>query len=162
MPPLTALILLAIALPFCVWAALSDLKQMKILNPTNLGLFLCFVVAGALLFPLDQYGLRLSQAALMLAVGFLMTAFGLMGGGDSKFIAAMAPYVALQDVPAFVFLLAAVSLATVALHRGVGAVSPFKARLAGWKSWDAGGKFPFGVTLSSTLIMYLALQLLRS
>ncbi len=104
-----AIVLLVIALPFSVWAALTDLKQMKILNITNMGLFISFAVVGVLLFPLDQYGLRLSQAALMLVVGILATNFGFMGGGDSKFIAAMAPYIALNDAPEFLFLLAAIS-----------------------------------------------------
>ncbi|MCP5086825.1 MAG: hypothetical protein GY952_08500 [Rhodobacteraceae bacterium] len=156
-----AVVLLFVALPFCIWAALTDLRQMKILNVTNMGLFLCFAVVGVFLFPLDQYGLRLSQAALMLVVGILATSFGFMGGGDSKFIAAMAPFIALNDAPEFLFLLAAMSLLTVALHRGVGAVTPLRARLDGWKSWNAGGKFPFGVTLSSTLVLYLVMQVAK-
>lgn len=154
----TPILLFAVALPFSVWAALTDLRSMKILNICNMGLFLTFVVVGLFLFPLEEYGLRLAQGALMLVVGVLLNATGHMGGGDSKFIAAMAPFIALQDAPMFLMLLAALSLVTVGLHKGVGALAPEPA-LAGWKSWDAGGKFPFGLTLSSTLMVYLGMGL---
>lgn len=153
------LVLFLIALPFCVWAAWTDLREMKILNPCNAGLFLAFVVAGAFLFPLDVYALRLAQGVLMLAVGMLLNATGHMGGGDSKFIAAMAPFIALQDATMFLMLLAAASLLTVGLHRGLGAITPLQPALTGWKSWNAGGKFPFGVTLASALMVYLAFGL---
>lgn len=152
------LVLLLIALPFCIWAAISDLRYMKIYNKTTLGLFLAFAAVGLVLFPLELYALRMAQAALMLAVGFLLTAFGYMGGGDSKFIAAMAPFIALGDATMFLMLLAALSLLTVALHRGIGAIAPLKPYLKGWKSWQVGGKFPYGVTLSASLACYLVMQ----
>lgn len=157
-----ALVLLIVAAPFCLMAAVTDLKSMKILNKTNLGLFLGFVITGFFLFPLDQYGLRLSQAAVMLAVGFTLTSLGMMGGGDTKFIAAMAPFIALQDAMGFVFLLAILSLITVAAHRGIGAIKPMQASLAGWKSWSTEKrKFPFGVTLGMALFIYLCLKAFR-
>lgn len=151
------LVLLLIALPFCIWAAFSDLRHMKIYNKTNLGLFLAFVVVGLLIFPPELYALRIGQAALMLAVGFALTALGYMGGGDSKFIAAMAPFIALQDATMFLMLLAAMSLLTVALHRGIGAIAPLRPYLAEWKSFQVGGKFPYGVTLAAALTTYLVM-----
>lgn len=153
------LVLFLIAAPFCLWAALTDLRDMKILNICNLGLFLAFVAAGPFLFTLDVYGLRLAQGALMLVVGVMLNATGHMGGGDSKFIAAMAPFIALQDTTMFLMLLAATSLLTVALHRGLGAITPLQPALSGWKSWNAGSKFPFGLTLSTALMTYLALKI---
>jgi len=157
-----ALVLLLAATPFCVMAAVTDLRSMKILNTTNIGLFLAFVIVGFFLFPIDQYGLRLSQAAVMLVAGFILTSLGMMGGGDSKFIAAMAPFIALQDALGFLFLLSALSLLTVALHRGIGAIKPMQASLAGWKSWSAEKrKFPFGVTLGTALFIYLCLKAFR-
>jgi len=157
-----ALVLLIVATPFCLMAAVTDLKSMKILNKTNLGLFFGFVIVGFFLFPIDQYGLRLSQAAVMLAAGFILTSLGMMGGGDSKFIAAMAPFVALQDALGFLFLLSALALITIAAHRGIGAIKPMQPSLAGWKSWGAEKrKFPFGVTLGLALFTYLCLKALR-
>lgn len=155
----SALMLFLTATPFSVYAALSDLRSMKIYNKTNLGLFMGFVIVGAYFLPFDQYGLRLSQAAVMFIAGVIMTSFGMMGGGDSKFIAAMAPYIAFQDAFGFLFLLSALSLVTVALHRGIGAIKPLRSSLSGWRSWSAERrKFPFGVTLGSSLILYLALK----
>jgi len=159
MTSVPALVLLLVALPFSIYAALSDLRSMKIYNKTNIGLFLTFVVVGPFLFPLDEYGLRLSQGAVMMAVGMILTGFGMMGGGDSKFIAAMAPYVAFQNALGFLFLLSVLSLVTVALHRGIGAIKPLQPSLVEWRSWSAEKrKFPFGVTLGATLVLYLALK----
>ncbi len=152
------LILFLTALPFCIWAALTDLRHMKIYNKTNIGLFLAFAVVGLMIFPLDIYALRIAQGALMLVVGFLLNNFGYMGGGDSKFIGAMAPYIAMQDATKFLMLLAAMALITVVLHRGVGAIAPLQPHLAGWKSWQVSKKFPYGLTLSSALLIYLAMS----
>lgn len=152
------LILFLTALPFCIWAALTDLRHMKIYNNTNIGLFLAFTVVGLMIFPLDIYALRIAQGVLMLVVGFLLNNFGYMGGGDSKFIGAMAPYIAMQDATKFLMLLAAMALVTVVLHRGVGAITPLQPHLAGWKSWQVSEKFPYGLTLSSSLLIYLAMS----
>ncbi|MEM9850883.1 MAG: hypothetical protein AAF761_02680 [Pseudomonadota bacterium] len=154
-----ALVFFAVATPFCLWAAWTDLRHMKILNVCTGGLFAAFVLVGALALPLDVYGVRLAQAALMLVVGIGLNSTGHMVGGDSNFIAAMAPYVALQDAGVFLMILAAMSLFTVALHRGVGLITPLQPALTGWKSWNAGGKFPFGVTLAASLLAYLTLAL---
>lgn len=153
-----ALILFLTALPFCIWAALTDLRHMKIYNKTNIGLFLAFAIVALMIFPLDIYALRIAQGALMLVVGFLLNNFGYMGGGDSKFIGAMAPYIAMQDATKFLMLLAAMALITVVLHRGIGAIAPLQPHLTGWKSWQVAKKFPYGLTLSSALLIYLAMS----
>jgi prepilin peptidase CpaA len=151
-------ILFLTALPFCIWAALTDLRHMKIYNKTNLGLFFAFALVGLMIFPLDVYALRIAQGALMLVIGFLLNGLGYMGGGDSKFIGAMAPYIAMQDATKFMMLLAAMALITVVLHRGVGSIAPLQPHLAGWKSWQVSKKFPYGLTLSSALLIYLAMS----
>ncbi len=135
---------------------------MKIYNKTNLGLFGAFVLVGLgmvgmNMLPIDVFALRIAQGALMLVVGFLLNNFGYMGGGDSKFIGAMAPYIAMQDATKFLMLLAAMALITVVLHRGIGAIAPLQPHLAGWKSWQVSKKFPYGLTLSSALLIYLAM-----
>lgn len=155
-----ALVLFLTALPFCIWAALTDLRHMKIYNKTNLGLFLAFVLVGFFLFPWDIYALRIAQGALMLAVGFLLNYIGQMGGGDSKFIGAAAPFIALSDATKFLMLLAVTAIATVILHRGIGAIKPLKPYLSGWKSWQESKKFPYGVTLTSALMIYLGMGVL--
>ncbi|WGI22851.1 prepilin peptidase [Amylibacter sp. IMCC11727] len=155
-------ILFLTALPFCIWAALTDLRHMKIYNKTNLGLFFAFVIVGLGMiamggFTWELYALRIAQGALMLVIGFLLNHFGYMGGGDSKFIGAMAPYIAMQDATKFLMLLAAMALVTVVLHRGIGAIAPLQPHLVGWKSWQVSKKFPYGLTLSSALLIYLAM-----
>lgn len=165
-PQYASIALFLAALPFCVIAAVTDLRTMKILNKTNIGLFATFMIVGLFVVPLPEYGIRILQAAVMMAVGIALMATRQMGGGDAKFLAAMAPYIALSDAPKFLMLLSAMALVTLALHRLIGAVPAVRPMLVNFHSWDASqsgkgmkGKFPYGVTLGVSLSIYLALQL---
>lgn len=70
-------------------AASSDLLTMRISN--RLVLFLVgsfFVVALAINLPLQQFGMHIAAAIVVLAVGFTLFAFRWIGGGDAKLAAA--------------------------------------------------------------------------
>jgi hypothetical protein len=60
-----------------------------------------------------------------------------MGAGDAKFAAAMAPFVALQDVAIFAVLFASLLLAAFATHRLVRAVPQLRGLAPHWESWTA-------------------------
>lgn len=99
---------------------------------------------------------RLAQLAIVLVVGVVLNAAGVMGAGDSKFIAVAAPFVAQGDVRLliplfFVIMLAAVAAHRLAKHTALRRVAPH------WISWDQGKKSPMGLALASTLACYLAL-----
>jgi len=153
---LSFLILFLATLPLLFVCCWSDLKNMTIPNRVNIALFSIFVVLGIFIFPLPEYGIRLLQALVMLAIGIFLTTAGLMGGGDSKLLAAAAPYVALGDITEFFFVMGFMALAAVAAHRILGRIPAFRKHVDDWVSWNTKSNFPFGVPIAATLSLYLA------
>lgn len=156
-PPLAAVLFLVPALPISIWVAWNDMARMKIPNIAVMALFAAFVVLGPLVLPLPEYGMRLLQAAIMLVAGFVMNMARLMGAGDAKFIAAMAPYVALPDITFVVRLFAAVLLGAFVVHRLARAWPAFRAAVPDWESITR-EDFPMGFALGGFLILYLGLS----
>ncbi|MGI3170544.1 prepilin peptidase [Pseudooceanicola sp. C21-150M6] len=154
--PLAALVFLPGAALIGLYISWTDLSGMRIPNGSVLALAGLFVVLGPLVLPLDIYGYRLLHLVVMLLFGMAATAAGAMGAGDSKFIAAAAPYVALPDSLFLMILFSGCLLAAVATHRL--AKHSFLRRLApDWQSWSRGREFPMGTALSTTLTLYLLL-----
>lgn len=150
----TALWFLPFALPICLWVAWSDMKFMKIPNKAVLALLGVFVVIGLIALPFDVYKWRFVHIVVVLAIGFVANMGGLLGAGDAKFAAAMAPFIALGDWVIFMYFFAAVLLAAFATHRIFRAVGPMRRATPDWASWTS-TKFPMGLALGSTLIFYL-------
>jgi prepilin peptidase CpaA len=71
----------------------------------------------------------------------------------------MAPYFALADLRLILALFAATMLAAFAAHRGLRAVPAFRSAAPDWASWTH-AKFPMGLALSGTLLLYLGLALI--
>ncbi len=154
-----SIVLFVVTAPFCLWAAWSDLKFLKIPNMLSILLALSFVIVGVLVLPIEEYLWRLLVGVAAFTIGFLIYTTGTIGGGDIKFIAAMLPFVAITDLLAFAFLISIMSLAGVASHKLVG-----KLKLApdGWKSWNSGRKFPFGFSLAGALVYYGAFNIFKA
>jgi prepilin peptidase CpaA len=155
--PGVALWFLLPAAPICLWAAWSDLATMKIPNTAVLALAGAFAVVGLVVLPLPDYGWRWVALAVVLAAGFVLSSLRMLGAGDAKFAAAMAPFVALPDAGRFLMLLAAMTLAAYVLHRIARAMPAIRARTGHWVSWTRGRQFPMGLALGPTLVVYLAL-----
>lgn len=153
-PPLAALILLLPALPVAIWVAWSDMKFMRIPNMAVLALTLGFLLVGPIALPLGEWGWRWTHLAVILGAGFVATAAGTMGAGDAKFAAAMAPYVALADLRVFLALFAATMLAAFAAHRLMRSTPAFRRATPDWASWTH-AKFPMGLALAGSLVLYL-------
>jgi prepilin peptidase CpaA len=71
------------------YAASSDLLTMRIANwlvLTVAGTY--FILAFAAQLPLDEIGMSIAAAAIVLALAFAFFAFGWIGGGDAKLVAA--------------------------------------------------------------------------
>jgi prepilin peptidase CpaA len=78
------------------YAASSDLLTMKIANWLVLALVAAyFVMAFTAGIPLDQIGMSVAAAAIVLAIAFAFFAFGWIGGGDAKLVAATTLWVGL-------------------------------------------------------------------
>ena len=153
----TAALILAIpAIPLSLFTCWSDMRGMRIPNGTVLMLTGAFVVLGPFLMPFDTYLWRLSHLVVMLLAGILANAGGLIGAGDAKFVAAAAPYVAIDDLRFVIALYAATVVAAFLTHRA--ARNSGLRRLAPeWESWTRGKDFPMGLALGGTLSAYLIL-----
>lgn len=153
---LAAAWLFPFALPLCLYVAFTDLREMRITNQAVIALALVFAVLGPFLFPFQDYLWALAHLAIMLVVGIVLNAGGVMGAGDAKFIAAAAPYVALGDLNLLLPLFAAVLLAAYGAHR-VAKFTGLRKLAPHWDSWEQGRKFPMGFALGPTLALYLGL-----
>jgi prepilin peptidase CpaA len=160
-----ALWFLPLVLPICVWVALSDLREMRIPNVAVLALTGVFLVIGLVLvfglgaWTLETYLWRLAALGIVLVIGFVISSLGLVGAGDAKFAAAMAPFVAWGDGLFFLMLFALVLIGSWLTHRTAGRVPALRRATADWASWDQGKLFPMGVALAGALAIYLALGL---
>ena len=153
-PPSAALALLIGAVPVALWVAWSDMKFMKIPNRAVVALVAVFLVTGPLVLPLAEWGWRWTHLAAVLAVGFLLNLGRLIGAGDAKFAAAMAPFFALADLRFALALFSAALLGAFVSHRGLGRLPAFRAASADWESWQR-RDFPMGLALAGLLILYL-------
>ena len=153
--PTTALWFIPFVLPIVIWVAWSDMARMKIPNKAVIALLIVFAVVGLIALPFTEYLWRWAHFAVVLAIGFILNMVRLVGAGDAKFAAAMAPFIALADAYAFIFLLGAVVIASFILHRAMRA-SPIRQRVQDWESWTR-RDFPMGMALAPALLFYLIL-----
>lgn len=142
--------------PLCLYVALTDLRSMRIANGTVLAIALLFFLLGPLLLPFETYLWQLSHLPIVLIAGIVLNAAGIMGAGDAKFAAAAAPYIATGDIKLLVALYAAILLAAFSAHR-IAKNTSLRDMAPHWQSWDQGRKFPMGLALGPTLIVYLVL-----
>ncbi len=152
--------LLPVALPIGLYVAWSDLSSMKIPNKAVAALVISFGILG--LFPLgaEEWAWRWSHLLIVLAIGILMNALGLLGAGDAKFAAAAAPFVARDDIAFVLYLFAGCLLAGFVTHR-LARASALRRLVPDWQSWTTGNRFPMGFPLAATLILYLLSPLYR-
>jgi prepilin peptidase CpaA len=150
---------LPFVVPICIWVAWSDLREMRIPNVAVLALAGVFLIGGLLLLPFDTYLWRLAQLGGVLLVGFAVSSLGLVGAGDAKFAAAMAPFIAAGDALFFLMLFSLVLIGSWLTHRGASRVPAVRRATPDWVSWDRGKLFPMGVALAGALAIYLVLGL---
>ncbi|MCV6593605.1 MAG: prepilin peptidase [Silicimonas sp.] len=157
---MTAAWALPFVIPITIWVSWSDMATMKIPNKAVLALMVVFAVVGLITLPFGDYLWRWSHFAVVLVVGFVLSAVGAVGAGDAKYAAAMAPFIALSDLGFFCFLLGATILGAFTLHR-IARASAIRARFDHWESWTHRA-FPMGFALAPALMFYLIFALLGS
>ena len=153
LPTPAALTFLPIAATIGIWVSWSDMRSMKIPNYAVLALGAAYLITGPFVLPLATYGWGFVLCAVVLTAGFVLNAAGVLGAGDAKFAAAMAPYFVLSDLRFVLGLFAACLLGAFAAHRLMRA-TPFRAAAPDWASWS-NPRFPMGLALSGMLIFYL-------
>ncbi len=142
--------------PLCLHVVWSDLSQLKIRNGTVEAIAMVYILMGPFVLPLEMYLWNYAHLLVMLAIGLVFNAAGAMGGGDVKFLAAAAPFVARPDLPAVAYLLAGAMLLSYILHR-IAKHSPIRRLVPDWESWHSGRRFPMGFPFATALILYLSL-----
>jgi prepilin peptidase CpaA len=162
----TAMWLLPFVLPVALYIVWNDLRTMRISNRSVMFLFGVFIVIGPIAFGLPDYFYQLVQAPVVLALGILLWGLRLMGGGDAKLLAAMAPYIVLSDFVSVLWIFVAASLGGLVTH-SLFRFTPLRRIVPDWASWSArkgdlrGGlfgldmAFPKGLVLGMTLVFYL-------
>ncbi len=150
---------LPFVLPICLYVAWSDMRAMRIPNHSVVALFVVFVVIGLIALPFDAYLWRYVHLIVALLVGMGMNALRLVGAGDAKFVAAAAPFIALQDLTFLSMIFAATLLIAWVTHR-IAKNSPIRKLVPDWESWERKKDFPMGLALGATLIVYLVFGLL--
>ncbi|WP_407072166.1 A24 family peptidase [Rhodovulum strictum] len=157
--PLGMVAVLPFVLPIAVWVAIADMKTMKIPNRAVLALVAVFALAGPVALPLEVWAWCWVHLGVVLVLGFVMSSLGMIGAGDAKFAAAMAPFVALADLGSFLFLFAAVTVLAFVGHRLARRIPAVRRALPGWDSWER-RDFPMGLALAGGLLVYLGLAAL--
>ena len=155
-----ALVFLPFVLPICIWAAWSDLANMTIPNKSVAALFLVWVVVGVIVIPFQTWLWGFGLLGIVLVAGFVLNAAGVLGAGDAKFGAAMAPFFVGTDYRFTGMFLAACLIGALVAHRGLRMVPAFRAATPGWKSWTVPKDFPVGLSLAGMLIIYLGSRLI--
>lgn len=156
----TAAWFLPFVLPIVIWVSWSDMATMKIPNKAVMALLAVFVIVGLIALPFIEYLWRYAHFAVVLVVGFLLSSFNLVGAGDAKFAAAMAPFIALPDGMKFMYVLGATVIAAFILHRWARR-SSIRARFPEWESWTR-REFPMGFALAPALMFYLLIGLAKA
>lgn len=157
--PAAALWLFLAAAPVALWVAWSDMRSMRIPNRAVVALVAVYALVGLAVLPLSDWAWGWTHLVVVLAVGFLLNMAGLIGAGDAKFAAAMAPFVPFADAGLFMLLFASVVIAAFVVHRGARATPAIRRATPDWASWTA-RDFPMGLALGGGLLCYLSLPLL--
>jgi prepilin peptidase CpaA len=150
---------IAAMLPLMVLTAWYDLKELRIPNWLALAVLAVFLAAGLSGLPIEAFLWRLGAGALVLAAGFVLFAAGLIGGGDAKMAAALAPFVAAEDLAALLLLYAVVTLALLLVLRL--AMQLARHRPTGWRAIDQYARpprervFPMGLIFAIVVTLYL-------
>ena len=140
MASLTSLIIA----PILIYAGYCDLRYMRIPNAISLVLVAIFA-ATQILHPSGDLTNRLVAAAGIFALGYVGFSLRLVGGGDVKFLSALALFVPTDRLLLFANLFSASLLLGVAF---IMAAQRSPLASTGWRSFSSRGRFPMGISIA--------------
>ncbi len=166
MTPGTAIAFLPFAGAIALLVAWSDMSAMKIRNTACIAMFMVWVIIGPFAvmltdLPLQDWLWGFALAGMTLVAGFIANAVRLVGGGDSKYAAAIAPFFIGADPRWVVTLFAACLLGAFVTHRVFKLIPILRGWSPDWESWRR-KDFPMGLALSGTLVFHLLFTIWRS
>lgn len=154
--PTGALILLIPVLPIAIWAALSDMKRMKIPNASVLAMAAVWPLLGWYVSPtLTVWAWGFALMAIVFVAGFLMYLTGTFGAGDAKFAAAMAGLFVGGNIGEILLIIFVCMVGALVVHRLLRSIPWVRNATPDWESWTKRRYFPFGLALSAIVIFYL-------
>lgn len=156
--PAAFLWFLPLTVPIGIWVAWSDMSRMKIPNTAVLALASVWLLSP-LVLPWQYVVWGFALMLMVLAITFVLATGGLVGAGDAKFAAAMAPFFTGSDYRAVMWLYVACGLGALTVHRAVRMIPALRRLVPDWKSWTS-KKFPFGLSLVGLLIFHPLLALI--
>ena len=130
------------------------MRSMKITNFSVIVLIAAYALLGPFAFGFEMYLWQWLHFPIVLVVCVGLWMLRLMGGGDAKMIAAMAPFFVVADLELILRLFAACLISALIVH-SLFRYTSLKKPVAEWQSWNAGRYFPKGFPLSMTLLLYL-------
>ncbi|WP_298916095.1 prepilin peptidase [uncultured Algimonas sp.] len=145
------IVTLIFAVPLLV-AAYTDFDAMTIPNKVSLAMFAGFFLTLPLHWQgLPQLGEHLAVFGLFFLAGFALFAFGWIGGGDAKLMAAISVWFGWGDAPSFIIyttLFGAALGLFLLLSRNV---TPVRLRTSaiGMKLFQGDGDMPYGLALAA-------------
>jgi prepilin peptidase CpaA len=153
--PFDATVLLVPVLPIAIWAAVSDMKRMKIPNVSVLAMAAVWPVLGWMLVPLSAWLWGFALMAVVFALGFLIYLTGTFGAGDAKYSAAMAGLFVGGDIGQILLIMFVSMFGALLLHRLLRSLPVVRNATPDWESWTQRRYFPFGLALSAIVVFYL-------
>ena len=153
--PTDAMILLVPVLPIAIWAALSDLKRMKIPNTAVIAMAAVWPLLGWFLVPMTAWFWGFALMAIVFVAGFLLYLTGTFGAGDAKFAAAMAGIFVGGDIGEILLIIFVSMVGSLILHRILRSLPFIRNATPDWESWTRRRYFPFGMALSVIVVFYL-------
>ena len=153
--PTDAMILLVPVLPIAIWAALSDLKRMKIPNNAVIAMAAVWPLLGWYLLPLTAWFWGFALMVIVFAAGFLLYLTGTFGAGDAKFAAAMPGIFVGGNIGEILLIIFVSMVGSLILHRVLRSLPVVRNATPDWESWTRRRYFPFGMALSVIVVFYL-------
>lgn len=153
--PSDAIILLIPVLPIAIWAALSDLKRMKIPNTSVIAMAAIWPLIGWYLVPWQPWLWGFAIMAIVFVAGFLMYLTGTFGAGDAKFAAAMSGMFVGGNIGEILLIIFVSMVGSLFVHRLLRSLSFVRNATPDWESWTKRRYFPFGLALSCIAVFYL-------
>lgn len=151
-----ATLLLLVLVPVLLASAVSDLRFLTIPNRhVLLGLGL-FIVAAPFALAWPDLAPRLIAAAITFAIGFVLFALRLFGGGDVKMMPVVMLFIPAPDMVLYLRLFAA-ALLVVTLSALVLQNAP-RFRNLGWESARNRRHVPVGVAIAASVLLLIGLR----
>jgi prepilin peptidase CpaA len=128
-------------------AAISDVRTLTIPNWLTLGVAILFVPYALLTLDPMQTGAAIVTGALTLALGLLLFAAGLFGGGDGKLLAATSLWAGPNMLAEYIAVVG-IAGGILAASLLISPVARLASALRGAPTVGAGSAVPYGVALA--------------